>query len=171
MEAYFTRLLSGRDLRSLGHNNKVIELVTDQKSFDELFALIFHPERSVVMRAADAVEKITLKNPNYLRPHKIRLLQMLRTADHKELKWHVAQLIPRIALNKKEATEVVQILTQWARNKNESKIVRVNSLQGLFDVAQEHPDWTEGISETIALMQRENIPSIQARIRKLREMK
>ena len=171
MEADFTTLLSGRDLRSLGHNDKIIELVTDQKSFDKLFALIFHHERSVVMRAPDAVEKITLKNPNYLTLHKKQLIQALKTADQKELKWHMAQLIPRIELNKKEATEVVQILTQWARNKNESRIVRVNSLQGLFDLARKYPDWTERISETIALMQRENIPSIQARIRKLREMK
>ena len=95
---------------------------------------------------------------------------MLKTADQKELKWHIAQLVSRIDLDKKERADVVQILTHWARNKNESKIVRVNSLQGLFDVARDHPEWTESVSETVDLMQREKIPSILARIRKLRKM-
>ena len=171
MEADFKTILSGKDLRSLGHNQKAIELVTDQKSFDELLGLIFHHhDRSLVMRAADAVEKITVKNQNYLRPHKRQLLHMLKIADQKELKWHIAQLVSRVDLDKKERADVVQILTHWARNKNESKIVRVNSLQGLFDVARDHPEWTESVSETVDLMQREKIPSILARIRKLRKM-
>jgi hypothetical protein len=37
----FTRLLLGKDLRTLKQNNLVISSVNDQKSFDELFGLIF----------------------------------------------------------------------------------------------------------------------------------
>lgn len=169
MEAEFTKLLLGKDLRRLKNNKKVVEAVTDQKSFDELFGLIFHHERPLVMRAADAVEKITTKEPDFLRPHKTQLLSVLRSADHKELKWHIAQLVTRIDLDKQECEDVVHILTYWARNKNESKIVRVNALQGLFDISQRHPELRETLQETMALMEHEIIPSIQARIRKLRK--
>jgi hypothetical protein len=169
--AEFTRLLLGNDLRKLKHNNKVIEAVNDQKSFDELFRLVFHQDRALVMRAADAVEKIAAKNPTYLKPHKAELLSVLKNAEHQELKWHIAQLIARIDLDKTELTEAMHILSCWARNKNESKIVRVNALQGLFDIAQTHHEWKNSVLETLALMQHEMVPSIQARIRKLRKVK
>ncbi|HEX6892685.1 MAG TPA: hypothetical protein VF141_18385 [Chryseolinea sp.] len=171
MEADFTRLLLGKDLRKLKHSSKVIEAVNDQKSFDELFRLVFYQDRPLAMRAADAVEKVTANNPSYLKPHKAQLLSALKHAEHKELKWHIAQLIARIDLDKKELTEVMQILTCWARNKNESKLVRVNSLQGLFDIAQAHHEWKNNVLETLAHMQHERVPSIQARIRKLKKAK
>lgn len=171
MEAEFTRLLLDKDLRKLRNNNKVIQAVTDQKSFDDLFGLIFHHERPLVMRAADAIEKITAKNASYLKPHKAQLLSVLKSADHKELKWHIAQLVGRMDLDKKELRDVQYTLTYWARNKNESKIVRVNSLQGLFDLARSHPEVRGNVQETMALMEHEMIPSIQARIRKLKKIK
>lgn len=171
MEAEFTRLLLDKDLRKLRNNNKVIQAVTDQKSFDDLFGLIFHHERPLVMRAADAIEKITAKNASYLKPHKAQLLSVLKSADHKELKWHIAQLVGRMDLDKKELRDVQYTLTYWARNKNESKIVRVNSLQGLFDLARSHLEVRGNVQETMALMEHEMIPSIQARIRKLKKIK
>ncbi|HEY0745020.1 MAG TPA: hypothetical protein VGD40_26325, partial [Chryseosolibacter sp.] len=70
METEFTRLLLGRDLRRLKNVDKVLAAVTSQESFAELFALVFLHDRSLVMRAADAVEKITVRNKHYLQPHK-----------------------------------------------------------------------------------------------------
>ncbi len=170
MEAEFIRLLLDRNLHKRKTNNTVIEAVTDQKSFDELFGLIFHHERPLVIRAIGAVEKITAKNSDYLRPHKTQLLSVLKSAGHKELKWHIPQLMTRIDLEKDELAEVLHILTYWARNKNESKIARVNSLQGLFDLSQQHAELKDNVRETIALLEHEIIPSIQARIRKLKRI-
>jgi len=164
----FMALLLGKDLRTVKQNNVVVQAVTDQQSFDELFALVFHFQRPVVMRAVDAVEKVTKKHPEFLVPHKAQLLGVLRSADHKELKWHIAQLISRISLSKMELADVRHILDYWALNKNESKIVRVNALQGLFDLSQIHPELKEDLAKVISSMERESIPSIQARVRKLR---
>jgi hypothetical protein len=163
----FAHLLLGKDLRKLKISREVIEAVHDQESFDELFALVFHHERPLVMRAADTVEKITRKQAGYLHPHKRQLLSVLKSADHKELKWHIAQLVPRIKLTREELNEVWHILTYWALNPNESKIVRVNSLQGLFDLSRELPDLKDDFEKTVHTLEHERIPSIQARIRKL----
>jgi hypothetical protein len=46
------------------------------------------------MRAADAIEKITLQHPEYLVKYKDDLLELCYVAKHKELKWHLALLIP-----------------------------------------------------------------------------
>jgi hypothetical protein len=170
MERRFSELLKGNDLRRLRNNNRVIDGVHDQRSFDELFQLIFDQDRSVVMRAVDAVEKITVRNPEYLKPHRAQLLNIIMSADHKELKWHIAQLVPRIDLNKKELHDVSHVLAYWAGNKNESRLVRVNSLQGLYDLSLNRPELKENFIATLKLMEREAIPSIQARIRKIRSM-
>jgi hypothetical protein len=169
MEKGFTQLLLGSDLRQLKNSGTVFEAVHDQESFDELFSLIFHHERPLVMRAADAVEKITAKKPEFLRPHKLQLLSVLKSADHKELKWHVAQLLPRIELDSEELEYVWHMLTYWALNKNESKIVRVNSLQGLFELKILHADLSDSFEKTMESMEHEMVPSIQARIKKLKK--
>lgn len=166
----FTNLLLGKDLRTIKQNSIVVRAVSDQNSFDELFSLVFHRERPLVLRAVDAVEKVTSKKPEYLIPHKEQLLAVLKSADHKELKWHIAQLIPRVELDKRELAEVWHILTYWALNKNESKIVRVNSLQGLWDLSKLHPEFKKDLDKTIQTMEHELIPSIQARIRKIKSV-
>jgi hypothetical protein len=166
----FIALLLGRDLRKLGKNNLVVRAVNDQQSFDELFALIFHHERPLVLRAIDAVEKITLKRPEYLRPHKGQLMSVLKSADHKELKWHIAQLIPRIELSKIELIDVQHILAYWALNRNESKIVRVNALQGLFDLSKTHPEVKEDLAKVMSNLEQELIPSLQARLKRIKKL-
>ena len=163
------RLLIGSDLRTIKQNDTVIRSVNDQKSFDELFKLIFHHERTLVMRAADAVEKLTVKHSEYLRTHKSELLRALKSADHKELKWHIAQLITRVDLTSKELDHVWHTLTHWTQNKNESKIVRVNSLQGLFDLSRQNPEFKNDFDKTLASIEHQKIPSIQARIRRIRK--
>ena len=167
----FIQLLLGKDLRTLKKNNATVRLVKDQKSFDELFTLIFHHERTLVMRAVDAVEKITISHPGYLTPHKDQLLAVLKSADHKELKWHIAQLLPRLDLDTQELEKVWHVLSYWVLNPAESKIVRVNALQGLFDLSSMHAHLKPEFEKILDSIKSEMIPSIQARIRKLRKMK
>jgi hypothetical protein len=166
----FAALLLGKDLRTVRKNGKVVRSVNSQEVFDELFALTLHHERPLVMRAVDAVEKVTLKHPEYLAIHKTQLLSLLKSADHKELKWHIAQLISRIDLTENELAGVWHILTYWALNRNESKIVRVNALQGLFDLAK-NDDLRKEFQKTLEVMEHERIPSIAARIKKLNQAK
>ena len=166
----FIRLLLGTDLRKLRNSGKVIEAVDNQHSFDELFTLIFHHERPLVMRAADCVEKITRDHPDYLARHKDQILSVMKSADHKELKWHIAQLLSRLPLSGEELEAVWHTLTYWAMNPNESRIVRVNALQGLYDLCSIHPELTEDFHVTLKRISHEMIPSIQARVKKLKKM-
>lgn len=121
------------------------------------------------MRAADAVEKITARNKAYLESHKAQLLAILKSADHKELKWHIAQLLPRVELDQHELEDVWHKLTYWTLNRNEHKIVRVNALQGLFDLSRKFPGLQKDLDQTLNAVERELIPSMQARVRKLRK--
>lgn len=163
----FTELLSGGDLRSLSKSSEVVKAVHDQSDFDTLFRLLFHHQRIIVMRAADAVEKITKRNREFLNSHKNELLNLLKAALNKELKWHLALLVTRLELSNTELIRVWRMLTYWALNPYESKIVRVNSLQGLFELSNRMSVLKPNLERTIRTLEREHIPSISARLRKL----
>jgi hypothetical protein len=163
----FENILKGGDLRSKGQSDKVVSLTDNRKKFDELFPLLFHADRIVVMRAADAIEKITLHHPEFLSAHKNQILQLCSEAENIELKWHLALLVPRLKLTKQELGKVWQILSDWATDKKESKIVRVNSLQGLFDLSTQNRELEQDFRFTLSAIEKESIPSLNARIREL----
>lgn len=164
----FQDLLSGGDLRSIGNSNMIVELISDQSDFDELMECLKHTDRQVVMRTADAIEKISLKNKDYLQKHKDLILGLCRSAKEIELKWHLAQIATILRLNWKEFNELWRLLTNWVIDKKESRIVRVFSLQGLFDLLPQNPNLAEEFKDLLISIEPENIPSINARIRKLK---
>lgn len=161
---------AGGDLRSLGQNAAVVAAVHTQEEFDLLFRLIFHHQRRIAMRSIDAVEKITRKHPEYLASHKQQLMALMDDDPSIEMKWHLAQIITRVELSPAEFKKIWARLTHWAVNPNESKIVRVNSLQPLFDlIGKAGQTLMPSFRKTVSTIERERIPSITARIRKLRK--
>jgi hypothetical protein len=164
----FEKILSGGDLRSIGKSNSVILKIQTQNDFDELFQCLFHEDRLVVMRAADTIEKITINNTQYLAKHKDAIIKLCNVAMDKELKWHLALLIPRLNLDAKEFDKAWNTLTKWAKDKTNSRIVRVNSIQGLFEMKKQKGELEKDFSLTLTELGKENIPSINARIRQLK---
>lgn len=165
----FEKLLSGGDLRSIGKSESVILSVKNQNDFDELFKCLFHKDRLVVMRAADAIEKITVKQQQYLLAHKKEIIQLCKVAKDKELKWHLCLLIPRLALEEVEFYECWRMLTNWAKEKSDSKIVRVNSIQGLYEMMQRDSGLKNEFDLILREIEKEKVPSISARIQKLQK--
>lgn len=164
----FEYLLKGGDLRSIGKVNAVMKEIKSQTDFDTLFNELFNSDRKIVMRSADAIEKITIENSGYLSKHTKKILALCETAKDKELKWHLALLVSRIKLTEKEFGLIWQTLTNWATNKNESKIVRVNSIQGLYNLLPQNLELLQDFEITLNEIESENIPSITARIKKLK---
>lgn len=154
-------------MRSIGKANELATMIRTQADFDKLFTGLYHPDRKVVMRTADAMEKITSSNPGLLQKHKPALLKLAPTASAIELKWHLALLLPRLELTKKETANTWDILARWAREKKESRIVRANSIQGLFQLKQQHPGWSADYERVLTAIMKEQVPSLLARIRKL----
>lgn len=162
--------MRGDDLRSIGKSNSIAKAIGNQAEFDELFQYLFHEDRLVKMRAADALEKISARHPGYLAGHKKELFALLNKEAGIELQWHVAQLIARVSLTEKETKAVWAKLFEWAMNKNQSRIVRVNSLQSLFDLSNLYPGFQNKLTAIINKLEEEQIPSLSARIKKLRKL-
>jgi hypothetical protein len=162
--------LKGTDLRSAGNVDKVKTFIKDQQGFDQLVAGLLSDDRVLVMRTADSIEKITRTNASYLQPHRSLLLSLLSEADHKELKWHLAQILTRVKLDKEEQKQVASKLRRWALDKSESRIVRVNALQGIFDLAMINPAFSKDLQDLLKTVEPEPVPSIRARIRKIKSL-
>lgn len=159
-------MLQGVDLRSVGGSDEVARAVRNQSEFDALFGLLSDKDRVVVMRAADAIEKITRSRAHLLQSHRQQIIQLMNTAGDKELKWHLAQLVPRIHPGKQVAI-VWTILEQWLRNSAESRIVRVNALQALFELYRINPDLENPFRQALHFAEQQPVASLQARARKI----
>src|SRR5690242_8322383 len=119
------------------------------------------------MPAADVIEKVTLSKPEYLNNHKEEIIALSDRAKNKELMWHLAQLLSRLKLNKKELEKVWTTLSLWALDKLNSRIVRVCSIQSLYDLSNHQPDLMTSFLQMIEQVKKENIPSLNARIRRI----
>ena len=161
-------ILKQGDLRSVGQNNWLVNQFNCQEDLNELIPYLFYADRTVVMRAADLTEKISRQHSSWLMEHKKDLVRLCEVAKDKELKWHLAQLVSRLKLNAKESEKVWRLLSDWLLDKKESKIVRVNALQALYDLSSDDADKRKTLLGYIGLLDKEKIASLSARIKKLK---
>jgi hypothetical protein len=168
MNAELTHLLLGKHIKSNKRHQLILERIDGQQSFDELLAIVFHHEKQLAIRAAEAIDEITRKHPEFLVPHKAQLLTLLTTADHHEIKWHIAQWLPRIPLLDDDLGHVWRLLSYWAHNPNEGKIIRVHALQALHELSTRYPSLEGSFREILITLEKTKAPALQTAINKLK---
>lgn len=159
--------LLGGDLRSIAKVDELLPLIKTQKDFDGLFNYLYSDNRLLVMRAADTIEKIAKTNSEFLKKHKKSLIKFLATAHDKEFKWHLVLLLSKLNLTETELGKIWVKLSQWALDPYESRIVRVNTLQSLYELCNKHKGFEKEFNIIVNDLLKENIPSIHARIKLL----
>lgn len=158
--------LAGTDRRSTGRADEVArEIAVNQALFDEVVAAIFGDDPVIRMRAADAVEKASRIRPELLVPHKERLLGDLARIAQKEVRWHLAQMLPRLPLCPAEIKRAVRILEGFLQDR--SAIVRVNALEALVVLARGDAGLEAKALEHLETAVAAGTPSEKARARKL----
>jgi hypothetical protein len=133
--------------------------------FPELMAGLWSEDPLVRMRAADAAEKVTRKNPELLQPYKGELLGLMAETDQQELRWHLAAMVPRLLLNAKQRNLATSLLVGYLDDR--SSIVKAFALQGLADLAQDDPSIRPGVIEILRQATRTGTAAMKARSRKL----
>src|SRR5579872_4254928 len=155
----FSARLSGGDPRTLAG---VRQLVTDVRSAAALEAVVdamFAQDAIVRMRAADAAEKISRSHPQWLQPQRQRLLSLLGTAQP-SLRWHLAQMLPRLRLDRDDWRRVVSRLWRWT--KDESRIVMTSSAEALVELSRRDAGLRTRIVRLLSRWQRSDVPSLRA---------
>ncbi len=91
--------LTGGDLRSIGRSDEVVaEVLAEPSLFGDLFSGVTADDPVVRMRAADAVEKITLERAELLEPYRQVILNEIAKISQQEVRWHVCKIIQRISI-------------------------------------------------------------------------
>jgi HEAT repeat protein len=159
------RKLEGGDRRSIGRSNEVVtEVIAHPELFEAVFSGLRSGDEVLRARAADALEKITLRHPEYLRPYKAQLVVLARL-DQKEVRWHVAQMLPRIRWNRRERRKVLDVLTQYLND--ESRIVKTFTMQALAELARQMPKLRPAVLPRLRELTAAGTPAMKARGRKL----
>jgi len=160
--------LAGGDRRSIGRVDKVVaEVLNDPSLFKVVFNGMLSDDPIVRMRSADAVEKITAKRPEYLQPYKKELIRQVAKSDQQEVRWHVAQMFPRLELSKEEQAVIIEIILDYLNDK--SKIVKTFSMQALADFAERDTALRPQVIELLEELIRTGSPAVRSRGRKLLE--
>ena len=158
--------LKGGDRRSIGRVDVVVAEVLDNTTlFDDLFSGMQHDDPLVRMRSADAVEKITALYPEFLELYKTTIIEEVAPIDQQEVRWHVAQIVPRLELRETEVDEVFDILLGYLDA--DSKIVKTFSMQALADLALQHAELIPQVTQILEEQVRTGSPAKKSRGRKL----
>jgi hypothetical protein len=156
------QLLTGGDRRSIGRANEVVAAVLREPDlFGGLFAGLYGHDPLVNMRAADALEKITAERPALLQPHKAELLRFAAVCGRPNVRWHIAQMLPRLALAPAERSAALDILKGYLGDG--SSIVKTCALQAIAELAERDERFR---AETIALLEasaQAGTPAMRAR--------
>jgi hypothetical protein len=159
-------LLEDGDRRTIGWSDQVAEVVSkDQRKFTALIAGLWSENPLVRMRAADATEKVTRKNPALLQPYKKELLGLMKEVKQQELRWHLAVMVPRLLLSANERRLAASMLNSYLEDR--SSIVKTFALQGLADLAKDDPDIRPTAVEILREATRNGSPAMKARSRRL----
>ncbi len=158
--------LAGGDRRSIGRVEEVIsDILADPSDFAELFQGLSHKDEVIRMRAADAIEKISRQNPEFIEPFKAEFMYEISQIEQQEVRWHWAQIVPRLQLKREERQQVVDVLISFLDDP--SKIVNTFAMQSLADLTLEDPDLRPTVLPILEKKTASGSPAMKSRGRKL----
>jgi hypothetical protein len=158
--------LRGGDRRSIGRSNQAAALAAkNPEIFEQLIEALWHADPVVRMRAADAAEKASLQQVELLNAFKLELLGLLAETQQQEVRWHLAQMVPRLRLTRGERHRAASALRRYLQDK--SSIVRTFAMQALAELSAEDASLRAEVLELVRHLTKTGSPAMKARGRKL----
>lgn len=160
------KALSGGDRRSIGRSNEVAAYVLRRQfALPELMRALASDDVVVRMRAADALEKVSAARADLCDPFARDLLFVAAKSDEQEVRWHAAQILPRLTLSRRQRGEAVDLLFEFLQDK--SRIVQAFALTALVDFAEDDKGLRERVTPLVRRAAASGAPSVKARAKKL----
>jgi hypothetical protein len=160
------QMLAAGDRRSVGRVAEVVDLLRSQpRRAAELIPLLWDEDPAIRMRAADALEKLSREQPLLLAPFLSELLGLMAETTQQELRWHLAQMAPRMSLTSQQRRRAMAILEDYLSDR--SSIVKTCAMQGLWELSLLELSLRPAVIETIRQLTRSGTPAMRARGRNL----
>ena len=156
---------------SVGRAEEVAALVlAHPEKLSQLMQCLWDDDPSVVNRAGHALERITRYAMPIFGPMlaawKTALLGLLPEATENKLRWHLALVIPRLALGRTECRRAATVLQSWLED-GSSSIVKTMAMQGLVDLTLQAPSLKPEVVDLLRILSRSGTPAMRARGRLL----
>lgn len=167
-EHFVEMLMDGGHRNSLGRVNEIIEnVLRDRSRLDELYGCLFNEDAWVRMRAADAIEKICRKHPDWLLPYVDRFQDELSASAQPSIQWHLAQIYEQVSLT----DEQKQIAQNWLKTLLSTKdidwIVAANAMDTLVKFTKEGSFPADEMARLLEIQQHHKSNAVIRRATKL----
>ena len=160
------RDLAGGDRRSIGKADRVVKQIFKTPAlFGDVLRGFTHADPVIRMRCADVAEKVSSVHPEWLDPHKRVLLSFASTIQEKEVRWHMAQMLPRLELSPSERRRVAALLFNYLEDA--SQIVKTFSMQALFEISENDARLRARVIPILRGAVRNGSPAARSRAKKL----
>jgi hypothetical protein len=131
-------MLQGGDRRSKGRwDSLAADAVHDPGLVSELVAALLDEDELVRLRAADALEKASAELPEILAPHAAAIIGPAADLEQHDVRWHIAQMLPRLALDGAGLRRAMSVLE--ATLAGTSVVARVMAMDALAELAERAP--------------------------------
>jgi hypothetical protein len=131
----------------------------------ELTDGLCNEDARISMRMADALEKLSLENARWLQPYRARLLQIARNTNQQEIRWHMAQILPRLHMSPALRKEAYRTLVPYLKDK--SHIVIAYGLTALAHLAEGDAKLQSEVGKEIERALKSSSAAVRARARLL----
>ena len=158
--------LAGGDRRSIGRSDQVVEFVLrNPGAFEQIISGLRSDGVLVRMRCADVAEKVSAIHGDWLQAHKATLLALAAETTQQELRWHLAQMLPRLKLSPGERLVAAESMFNYLEDK--SRIVKTFAAQALADFAEHDPELRKRVVPILRNLERTGSPAVRSRARRL----
>lgn len=167
MDIDIVSALAKGDKRTVQNVNKAVTAaLQDASVINQLVLCLDENVEAPAMRAADALQKIHVQKPELIIPYTSRLFQVFLKRGQKEIRWHMAQILPSLPLTQKQQNQAVAIWKDDFYHSN-SSIVRTFSMQAMYDVSKLYPVLLEDFEKMLSQALTNGTPAMKSRARKL----
>jgi hypothetical protein len=145
------------------------EAATAASRDPRLFAALIDAMRStdglLAARSAEAADRASAENTLLLEPHKRDLLGRLAQIERREIRWHVAQMLPRLRLEGAERERAVVLVVGWLEGRDGGALAVAGGFESLAVLADDDPRLIETIKPVLERHASGGPPAIRARAR------
>lgn len=135
---------------------------------EELIGAVFYHDCHISSRAGNLIDHYSRKNPDAFQNYTDILLENVEKIKDNIPLWCVLGLLGRLRFNENQKIRLFEICQKYT-SPSFLPIVRINSLETFTNQFSNTHDEIDSLYEYYDLLESEQIPSLNARIKKLRK--